>query len=67
MEGGCGEGQIDGLAVDLFVAGGEDHGDFAPGEAAIGDAGAAELQPTEVVFWDDFESGTTVRWSLVVP
>ena len=36
------------------------------GEARC-DAGAAELQPTEVVFWDDFESGTTVRWSLVVP
>ena len=27
------------------------------------DAGAVELQPMEVVFWDDFETGDTSRWS----
>ena len=31
------------------------------------DAGAVELQPTEIVFWDDFHTGDTSRWSSAVP
>ena len=31
------------------------------------DAGAVELQPSEVVFWDDFETGDTSRWSISSP